>query len=167
MTNEAIQKAAADMQTSRRAVEAQLTQARPAYEKITLLAGTFDTFREGESHACPEPLHMLSRRGRHDKRSGGAGSFARRIRRLLSAMATPSATPWTRLPLGVRGGCLLTAHEGPLSVCIVAGGEGRIRTDGTLKTYTGFRVRRIRPLCHLSVACLAWCEGGNSNRLRA
>src|SRR6185369_12283862 len=30
------------------------------------------------------------------------------------------------------------------------GGEGRIRTDGTLKTYTGFRVRRIRPLCHLS-----------------
>src|SRR5690606_20994351 len=31
-----------------------------------------------------------------------------------------------------------------------AGGEGGIRTHGTSETYTGFRIRRIRPLCHLS-----------------
>ena len=31
-----------------------------------------------------------------------------------------------------------------------SGGEGGIRTHGTGDRYTGFRVRRIRPLCHLS-----------------
>ena len=31
-----------------------------------------------------------------------------------------------------------------------SGGEGGIRTHGTVKPYTGFRIRRIRPLCHLS-----------------
>ena len=30
------------------------------------------------------------------------------------------------------------------------GGEGGIRTPGTLR-YNGFQDRRIRPLCHLSV----------------
>ena len=30
------------------------------------------------------------------------------------------------------------------------GGKGEIRTHGTPKMYTGFRVQRIRPLCHLS-----------------
>ncbi|GAP65903.1 phage-related integrase [Mizugakiibacter sediminis] len=33
-----------------------------------------------------------------------------------------------------------------------SGGEGGIRTHGTDEPYTGFRVRRIRPLCHLSAA---------------
>src|ERR1700740_3041160 len=34
----------------------------------------------------------------------------------------------------------------------LTGGEGGIRTHGTVKPYTGFRIRRIRPLCHLSAA---------------
>ena len=43
--------------------------------------------------------------------------------------------------------CLSTSN----TYIVTLGGEGGIRTHGTLKTYTGFRVRRIRPLCHLSV----------------
>ncbi len=31
------------------------------------------------------------------------------------------------------------------------GGEGEIRTHGTVKPYARFRVWCIRPLCHLSV----------------
>jgi hypothetical protein len=36
----------------------------------------------------------------------------------------------------------------------MSGGEGGIRTHGTAKQYAGFRVRCIRPLCHLSVSGL-------------
>jgi hypothetical protein len=43
----------------------------------------------------------------------------------------------------------------------LCGGEGGIRTHGTVKPYTGFRIRRIRPLCHLSAA------GAKSSKLTA
>ena len=37
----------------------------------------------------------------------------------------------------------------------VAGGEGGIRTLGTEEPYAGFRIRCIRPLCHLSAVIAA------------
>lgn len=39
---------------------------------------------------------------------------------------------------------------GATSESLTTGGKGEIRTHGTPKMYTGFRVQRIRPLCHLS-----------------
>jgi hypothetical protein len=36
-----------------------------------------------------------------------------------------------------------------------AGGEGGIRTLGTEEPYAGFRIRCIRPLCHLSAVIAA------------
>jgi hypothetical protein len=45
----------------------------------------------------------------------------------------------------------LQKHKRPqMGPFVFPGGEGGIRTHGTVKPYTGFRIRRIRPLCHLS-----------------
>ena len=43
------------------------------------------------------------------------------------------------------------------------GGEGGIRTLDTAEPYTGFRIRRIRPLCHLSARDVV-CRRAVANR---
>ena len=40
-------------------------------------------------------------------------------------------------------------------ICLLLGGEGEIRTHGTVEPYARFRVWCIRPLCHLSAGPFA------------
>jgi hypothetical protein len=49
----------------------------------------------------------------------------------------------------------------------LGGGEGGIRTHGTVKPYTGFRIRRIRPLCHLSAASVEFSKATAQMRSQA
>ena len=57
----------------------------------------------------------------------------------------------------ISGGHLLKLHRNR-SKYRMSGGERGIRTLDTDEPYTGFRVRRIRPLCHLSARILNYIK---------
>jgi hypothetical protein len=85
----------------------------------------------------------------------------RRVLRASSAVQVRSRrtcrTQWLRLPTTLQK--CKQPRVGPFAF---PGGEGGIRTHGTVKPYTGFRIRRIRPLCHLSRNQASQGHGGPS-----
>ena len=111
---------------------------------------------------CGGAFHLcLSRTSGTHVAGGEGGSLAARLARAARPCAALQARRASHVDRRhapgmslVEPGWVLTHPRPPMQTgprgARSIGGEGGIRTHGTVKPYTGFRIRRIRPLCHLS-----------------